>query len=95
MKLEEMKKIAEARTKGEWMYASTDHTDGLSTTNIQHLRSPHGIISLAIKARAKQKDWEFIAMAANTFDVLLEIAELAKNSDLYAFKKLVEKLDAL
>lgn len=52
MKLEEMRKIANARTPGEWSSSLFIETEG-------------------------KEDAKFIALSANTYNLLLDIAEIA------------------
>lgn len=71
MKLEAMKKIAEERTPGDW---SIDrNSDGFVG-----IFYPDRTVKLANCVMGW--DAEFIAMAANTYDKLLAVAEAAKNS---------------
>lgn len=62
LNISEMKKIAEARTKGEW----TDHIYRVSC----------GIHLVSTGMRAE--DSEFIAMAANNWDKLIAVVEAAE-----------------
>jgi hypothetical protein len=64
MKLAEMKRIAEARTKGEWI------NEGYAIFNDE-------VKQCLLHANFK-KDIPFIAMAANNFDKLLAVVEAAK-----------------
>lgn len=73
MKLEEMQKIAEARTKGEWYSGNL---------NI-YLGSQESVSELLYEAdngpSASEANNDFIAMAANHIDGLLKLAEAVKN----------------
>ena len=89
MKLENLKRIAAARTKGEWKAWGPEDNDGsgVSLQSVANYRAPdffvgtmtdvddieNGSVSLSFD------DAEFIATAANTYDALIEIAEAAKD----------------
>lgn len=74
MKLEELRKIAEQRTKGgRWGIVRTFHAPGFMQFGATTPLYPDK--NYRDKAH---KDGEFIALAANTYDALLEVAEAAK-----------------
>jgi hypothetical protein len=84
VKLEELKKIAAARTKGEWKCSRHTTVDGIG--EYDYFSSPHGrelwnggpkAVMYFLDDHYK-KDREFIATAANTYDDLIEIAEAAE-----------------
>ena len=68
MTLEEMRKIADARTMGEWRNLGPEirtHTSDNAYMNLGIMVAP--------------RNAEFIAMAANNFDKLLAVVEAARN----------------
>lgn len=71
MKLEEMKRIAEARTKGKWRPESGLFEDiGYAAIGPMHEgENPDFTV---------MKDAQFIAMAANNWDKLIAVVEAAK-----------------
>lgn len=78
MTLEEMKAIAEKRTKGEWQFRATKDSGG-----IRFVVAPDGPKSVQgfefIAADCSHKcNGEFIAMAANNWDKLMAVVEAAK-----------------
>jgi hypothetical protein len=79
MKLEELRKLAEARTKGEWKPAEYSTMDGIgSFTYVEggtHKDYWSGVRSIV--RYGKKEDREFIAAAANHFDKLLDVVEAA------------------
>lgn len=77
MKLEEMKRIAEARTKGEWCQEALGETDG-RTLYVDNGK-PNYEDWPTLAEDMPGEDAEFIALAANTYDQLLKIAECAKD----------------
>ena len=103
MKISEMKRIAEARTKGEWSYyhESEDFWTHFSGR-------PSGITSLVkcdevyLHCHNNKRDVEFIAMAANNFEKMLAVVEAAKaifpvleRASQSSFNRLEEALKAL
>lgn len=88
MKLQDMKRIAEARTPGEWLEFEGE------------LVSMVTIHKPVIANIYKPENIEFIAMAANKMDALIKVAEAAKdlNSNSHSPKVWLafqEALDAL
>lgn len=73
MKLEEIKRIAEARTKGEWSVAFTCKKSDNKIIDIVRMESD-GFGGKMISWL--DDDGEFIAMAANNIDALIRIAEI-------------------
>ena len=70
MKIEEMKRIAEARTNGPWQYSCCY---GVATIECEK----NNPIAHAVEY-IKTRDADFICLAANTYDKLLAVAEAAK-----------------
>ncbi len=84
MKLEELKKIAEARTKGKWRYRDSDESivanenwklgnDGKITGNEDAITRPYTF--------PRDNEWEdgiFIAQTSNHIDELLAVVVAAK-----------------
>lgn len=70
MNLEEMKRIAEARSKGPWQYSCCY---GVATIECEKNKP----IAHAVEY-IKTRDADFICLAANTYDRLLAVAEAAK-----------------
>lgn len=70
MNLTEMRKIAEARTKGKWIF--NDHNK-----NGEYSIDPICMKSFIANELPEINDAHFIALAANTYDELLDIAEAA------------------
>lgn len=91
MELEELKRIAEARTKGKWTdtpYSWIQREDGSPFFEIDS---------------AHLGDRKFICMAANHFDALLDVVEAAKTvvngrmfaNDLMKIEKSIKKLEQI
>lgn len=79
MKLDELRKIAEARTKGEWVY-SVNHSFNpvtMHSTKYERLKSPHKIINLVCESDSSGQ-FKFLAASANHFDAFLRLLEAAK-----------------
>jgi len=78
MTLEEMKRIAAARTRGEWKASEPSEFDkalaGVTVDDRFHILTymPYEDSGIPIE------DAEFIAMAANNIDALLAVVEAAK-----------------
>ncbi len=67
MKLEDLRNVANERTKGEWVYTKL-------TVPGTNFRLQIGDFIWPMN----DNNAEFIALAANTYDLLLDIAEAAK-----------------
>ena len=73
MKLEEMKDIAKARTSGDW--------EAIRASKIYQYDNVFYSITPDVETPAKAiSDSQFISMAANNWDKLIEVAEAAKNA---------------
>lgn len=77
MKLEEMKRIADARTKGEWFWSGNTYGEYLKSRNGEDILL--GIdAETGLYKKASEEDEAFIAMAANNWDKLMKVVEAAK-----------------
>lgn len=77
MTLEEMRKIAVARTKGEWYWSRNTYGEYLKSRNGEDILL--GIdAETGLYKRAHEDDEAFISMCANNFDVMLKVIESLK-----------------
>jgi hypothetical protein len=75
VKLEELREIASKRTKGEWKVTQAyGLNNDLSTGFVDPAFTPFG------NGYSSIEDAEFIALAANTYDQLLKVAECANKA---------------
>lgn len=110
MKLEEMRKIAEARTKGKWWSAYHNRVEAWTITHelkddvieCDSVNDWENIVATAPSGDSKHSsNTDFIALAANTYDSLLDIAEAAQcvdqfgNTDWEILHKALKKLEEL
>lgn len=82
MKIEDMRKIAQQRTKGTWRYETyaPDWDNDETSYNWLVKTDVPGYVNMTVceNENTNHINGKFIALAANTFDILLEIAEAAK-----------------